>query len=284
MKTVFHFSSLSKWLPTPGSILFTLLIAALLLYTQRADALPGETVPDAPSATSTTTFPYQGRLTDSDGSPVNGTKTMTFRLYNVGSGGTALWQESWPNVTVINGLFNVLLGSNTSLGQTIFTENDNLWLGISVGGDSEMTPRIQVGSVPFARQATTTNETFFDFTLTGDVITTTTGIAEFGEINLSQASNLHIQSMWVLQNNVSSLGLRARLTIDGIHYGIYGDVVPLSAAGIGFTISRNHYVENLSPGNHTIGVQIDQFPTRSGDLIAIIQGSKMWIHATPIVP
>lgn len=47
-----------KWLPTPRSILFTLLIAALLLYVQRVNAVPGLTVPQTLSAISTTTFPY----------------------------------------------------------------------------------------------------------------------------------------------------------------------------------------------------------------------------------
>lgn len=50
----------SKWLPTPGSILFTLLIAALLLYTQHANTLSGLTAPQTPSATSTTTLPVSG--------------------------------------------------------------------------------------------------------------------------------------------------------------------------------------------------------------------------------
>ncbi len=164
---IFTLQHMQKWLPTSGNILFTLLIAALILYTQRADALPGGSVPQASSSTNTTTIPYQGRLTDSNGNPVNTTQAMTFRLYNVASGGTALWQESWPAVQVNNGLFNVLLGNTVSIPQNVITENDSLWLGVRVGTDIEMIPRVQMGSVPFARQSLTVP----DGAITTDMLT-----------------------------------------------------------------------------------------------------------------
>lgn len=85
--------------------------------------------------------------------PINATVAMTFRFYNVASGGTALWVESWPGVMVTDGLFNALLGNATPLPQTMFTENTNLWLGIQVGTDNEMSPRVEVGRVPYAAQA-----------------------------------------------------------------------------------------------------------------------------------
>lgn len=37
----------------------------------------------------------------------------------------------------------------------MITGNNNLFLGITVGTDSEMSPRVQLGSVPFATQALT---------------------------------------------------------------------------------------------------------------------------------
>ena len=83
---------------------------------------------------------------------------MIFRLYNAASGGTPLWTEQWTgsnSVQVSDGLFNVMLGSLTSIPQSIITGNNNLFLGITVGTDSEMAPRVQLGSVPFAVQALT---------------------------------------------------------------------------------------------------------------------------------
>jgi len=84
---------------------------------------------------------------------------MIFRLYNSsGAGATPLWEEQWtgPNsVKVRDGLFNVMLGSLTPIPQSVLTGNNTLWLGITVGSDDEMTPRVQLGSVPFAVQANT---------------------------------------------------------------------------------------------------------------------------------
>ncbi len=150
---------LSRWLPTPGSILFTLLIATLILYVQRADALLGLPPPQTSSVTSTTTFPYQGRLHDLESNPITATLPITFRLYATSTGGTALWTESWPGVAVTDGLFNILLGTTTPLTPTLFTDNATLWLGIQVAADTEMTPRAQIGSVPFATYATNVHET-----------------------------------------------------------------------------------------------------------------------------
>ena len=270
------------WLIPNGG---TVLIVLLLIATQSIWAKEANT--NQAAMASTNTISYQGQLTNAAGTPLNGDYDLTFRLYNVANGGTSLWMEQWigvNNVTVTNGLFHVMLGSLTTIPQTVFTDNSNLWLSVKVGADNEMTPRIQLGSVPFAIRAATTDETFYELSLTSWITTTTTISANFGTINLPTMSNLHIASMWVLQNTAFNFGLVARLEIDGTPYAFYGDVVPLSTAGIGFTIARNHYVENLAPGNHTVNVRIDQFVGRTGDYIGIGPNSTIWIRAVPVAP
>ncbi len=91
---------------------------------------------------------YQGQLTRPDGTPLDTTVAISFRLYNVVAGGTALWTESHPAVSVNDGLFQVLLGSVTTLPDS-FTATTR-WLGVTVGGNTEMTPRRQIASVPYA--------------------------------------------------------------------------------------------------------------------------------------
>ena len=93
---------------------------------------------------------YQGRLLDpATGDPKpDGTYTMTFRIYDVSTGGTALWLET-KDVEVKGGLFNTILGDVTSLPQGIFTGQD-LWLGVKVGADLETSPRQQLLSMPYA--------------------------------------------------------------------------------------------------------------------------------------
>ena len=147
---------LRRLLPTPGNVLFTLLVVVGLIWANSVGALPLR-APLAAS-TSTGTIAYQGRLADADGTPITDTVNMEFRLYDVASGGIFLWEELWTgsnSVEVSDGLFNVMLGSMEPIPQSVITEHDSLFLGITVGTDDEMTPRVQLGSVPFAVQALT---------------------------------------------------------------------------------------------------------------------------------
>lgn len=96
---------------------------------------------------------YQGKLMQPSGVPVpDNTYSMTFAIYGVPTGGTALWSETNPSVQVKGGLFSVLLGSVTNLPANIF-DNENRWFGVTVGTDPEMTPRQKIASVAFAQKA-----------------------------------------------------------------------------------------------------------------------------------
>jgi hypothetical protein len=93
---------------------------------------------------------YQGRLSTNDGNPLNATVTIQFSIYLQSEGGIATWKEVHPQVTVTQGIFNVLLGSITAFPVDIF-ENPALYLGIRVGADGEMVPRAPITAVPFSR-------------------------------------------------------------------------------------------------------------------------------------
>ena len=148
----------SRLLPAPGNVLFTLLVVASLLWAQSVGALPLGRVANSSLQTSSTTIAYQGRLADADGNPLTGTYNMIFRLYDVPTGGTPLWEEQWTGsngVRVSDGLFNVMLGSLNPIPQSVIAGHNQLWLGITVGTDNEMQPRVQLGSVPWAVRALT---------------------------------------------------------------------------------------------------------------------------------
>ena len=91
---------------------------------------------------------YQGKLTDSEGELVSGVVSIQFSMYNAATGGTSLWTET-QSCTLTSGLFNVLLGSVNPIPASVFDGGDR-WLGITVGTDSEMTPRQKVASVGYA--------------------------------------------------------------------------------------------------------------------------------------
>jgi hypothetical protein len=155
-KTYTHITYWRWWLPTPGNVLFTVFVIGSLLWAQTVDAISLGAPLSATTATAG--IPYQGRLANSSGQPLTQTVNMIFRLYASASGGTPLWEEQWTgsnSVQVSDGLFNVMLGSLTPIQQSTVTGIANLFLGITVGTDSEMSPRVQLGSVPFATQALT---------------------------------------------------------------------------------------------------------------------------------
>jgi hypothetical protein len=98
---------------------------------------------------------YQGTLTDPNGTPVvNGNYNIEFKLYDVASGGAALWSEKWDTATsqipVVGGDFNVMLGYQNPIPATFFADHPVSFLGIKVGTDSEMLPRQQITSVGYA--------------------------------------------------------------------------------------------------------------------------------------
>ncbi|RMF61054.1 MAG: hypothetical protein D6743_14040, partial [Calditrichaeota bacterium] len=99
------------------------------------------------------TMSYQGVLTGADGNPVaDGSVALTFRLYDVATGGSALWEET-QQVTTANGLFNVILGSVNPLTLPF---DKQYWLGITIGQDAELAPRIGLTASPYSLGATAT--------------------------------------------------------------------------------------------------------------------------------
>lgn len=97
------------------------------------------------------TVSYQGNLTDSGGSPLSGTYQMAFAVFTAASGGTQLWSETHPSVTVADGLFSVLLGSNTPIPDTVFNA-PNRWLSITLNGTETIIPRTRFAATPYARR------------------------------------------------------------------------------------------------------------------------------------
>src|SRR4051812_5241485 len=64
------------------------------------------------------TFAQQGRLLHTDGSPVTGSISMTFAIYDAAAATTSIWNETQTVTLDANGYFAVQLGSMTSLGSS----------------------------------------------------------------------------------------------------------------------------------------------------------------------
>jgi len=75
---------------------------------------------------------------------------MTFTIYDVAD--VSIWSETHPAVQVNAGLFNAVLGSQNALPDSVFSGDDR-YLGISVGGDPEISPRTLLTAAPGAAYA-----------------------------------------------------------------------------------------------------------------------------------
>lgn len=151
------------WLIAGGALtgFFTLLIAigaartvpAALAGTGSA-AQPQGSVELITVAEETATFSrlisYQGRLLNpGNGQPKpDGAYSMGFSLFDVPSGGSALWSETQPAVQVSRGAFTALLGQVTPFPANLFDGRD-LWLGLLVNGES-LGARVRIANVPYA--------------------------------------------------------------------------------------------------------------------------------------
>lgn len=133
--------------------LFVALIAATLLLVVTT-MLPAR-------AANPTTMSFQGKVVNANGTNVtDGSYNFVFKLYTVSSGGVTLWTES-DTLTVTAGVFQVNLGATCSFFVAAacnsstpidFNANPNLYLGVTFNADpaGEMSPRVQLQSVPFA--------------------------------------------------------------------------------------------------------------------------------------
>jgi hypothetical protein len=73
-----------------------------------------------------------------------------------------------------------MLGSLNPISTDLIASHNQLWLGITVGTDDEMQPRIKLGSVPFAIQALTVP----DGSITSAKLNLTEGLTVTGDISL----------------------------------------------------------------------------------------------------
>jgi hypothetical protein len=95
---------------------------------------------------------YQGYLADSLGEAITDSVSMVFGIYDDPSAGTQLWTEP-QDVEVVEGVFNVLLGSVTLIPDNVFTTGIDRWLQVDVEGE-ELAPRTRISSVAYAYTST----------------------------------------------------------------------------------------------------------------------------------
>jgi len=109
---------------------------------------------------------YQGKLEDADGVTVaDGAYNIKFTIYDSAAAGTTLWTSresdacgaafspSAKSVTATLGVFSTQLGESGDCPLNLSFNEDSYYLGITVGADSEMTPRKRIGAAGYAFNA-----------------------------------------------------------------------------------------------------------------------------------
>ena len=149
------------------------------------------------------TMNYQGKLTDGSGVAVHapGGIAVTFRIFDVSSGGTALWSEAHASVPVTNGLFDVILGETTPM---TIDFDEQYWIELTVGGET-LLPREKLSAVGYAHHAVyadtadyvigggTADNDWTELTSPADYIEAKAGgIASNGAVLHGTAANTHI--------------------------------------------------------------------------------------------
>ena len=161
--------------------LFVVLLAGIAGYAPTAMSVPQS-------------INYQGQLADPSGAPLDTTIGISLGVYDSPLGGAVpLWGEAYM-ITVENGLFNIEFNLPASLNNLC---TGDLWLGVTVGADVEMTPRHPITSVPHS-YCTGTVDGASGGTITGDVTIQ-------GKLNVGSGNtNAGTQAFVVGLNNVAS--------------------------------------------------------------------------------
>lgn len=108
-------------------------------------------------------FAFQGRLADSQGNNITSLTSIQFKLYGSPTSKNAVYHTGNCSITPDrNGYFSVLIGGASmsppplqdtcgkEVGNDVFTENSNVYLGTTIATDNEMSPRQQIANVGYA--------------------------------------------------------------------------------------------------------------------------------------
>lgn len=201
-----------------------------------------------------TTFNYQGRLLQNDGvqGPAAGTVDIVFSIWSgpaSDGGAVELWVEAWNGVALSNGVFSVLLGSNGSpLDPADFRGDTTLYLELEIDGET-LSPRQQLGSVPFAMTDVPANE-LQDLSLSGNTLSLSddpTTVDLSGYLDNTDVQDLSISGNTLsLSNDPSTIDLSGYLdNTDTQTLDLTGDTLTISGSGSSVNLAAAMGVSDL---------------------------------------
>jgi len=185
-----------------------------------------------------------------------------------------MWAET-TSVTVTDGVFSVILGSDNPLDRSIF-EDGTTWLGVKVGADHELSPRKQLLSVPYAIQAHRADTASVSlsspageggWTDNGSIVSTTTStdrvtinssstigklaVGNTGTAIWAGASSMMSSGVYGQSSGSTGSGVRGYAT-GGAGKGVYGmadSSADIGVYGYAQSITNGIGVQGVSEGN-----------------------------------
>ncbi len=228
-----------------------LVIAAALLLLPVASALAA--VPNLIS--------YQGLLTDAAGTPLsNGPYLIQFRIYDAPTAGNVLWDNSFRQVQVTDGLFEYNLGDSVALPNQLFQNYSSLWLGVKVGTNPEMTPRTRLTSSGYAIQALHSDSAALAASVYDNSITSAKiadGAIAGADINSSEVQR-RVTGIAAAGQAINAINADGSVT--GVDVGFDGNLtgnlnLELSSATTGNILKGGTpFIHNFGTGNTFIGL------------------------------
>jgi hypothetical protein len=152
---------------------------------------------------------YQGLLTNSAGDPVTTQTEVIFTIWDADVGGTILWAESLMVTPTDAGLFSLDLGEVHPITEAIFNGAPT-YLGIKVGGDPELTDRVELVTAPHSYHSAVADsaDAIADNAVTAAKILD--GSILFSDIGLNGASNGQVMKLvggnWVAADDETGTG------------------------------------------------------------------------------
>ena len=207
------------------------------------------------------TISYQGMLRHPDGTlvPAAGgdtTATITFSLYDAATPTLPVWTET-QSVLVSDGLFSVILGKATPFTGIL---SPPVELGITVGADAEMIPRIELTSVIYALHADRSDSSEYA-QKAGEVSGTSNVFPGSGYVGIGTTNpnnRLHINSASSTVTNLQITNSSSGSTgADGLRIGFVGSneayVWNNENSGLVFGTNNIEQMSILNTGNVGIG-------------------------------
>lgn len=220
---------MGKLLPRLACLLFIPAILIATLYSGQAEAAINSTIN------------FQGKLVNVNGTNVtDGNYSIRFRVYtsasadatNPCSANSCEWEET-QTVAVSAGIFQVNLGSvNNTLTTVVDWDVSPLYLGIKIGADAEMSPRVHLTTSPYAFNADK-----LDGIDSASFVRLSPGAQQTGSINISGSiTSGAVNGLTLTQaadGFTASGGTTPRtLTVSGANITIGNNIQPTSAGAL----------------------------------------------------